>query len=73
MSNHIQRPWGTYEILLDELQYKLKRIIVDPRHRLSYQSHKYRSEIWVVVSGSGIVTIDDRKSEVGYNLSLIHI
>ena len=67
MPNHIRRPWGTYEVLLDELQYKLKRIIVDPGHRLSYQSHEHRSEIWVVVSGSGIVTIDDRESEVGYN------
>ncbi len=61
MPNHIHRPWGTYEILLDELQYKLKRIIVNPNHRISYQSHEKRNEIWVVVSGYGEVTIDDKK------------
>tara|TARA_X000001388_G_scaffold41766_2_gene29396 strand:- start:519 stop:890 length:372 start_codon:yes stop_codon:yes gene_type:complete len=72
MPNHIHRPWGTYEILLDELQYKLKRIIVNPNHRISYQSHEKRNEIWVVVSGKGVVTIDDRESPVKYG-SIISI
>ena len=61
------RPWGTYEVLLDERTYKLKRIVVDPMQRLSYQSHELRDEVWVVVSGSGLVTIDDKVSKIGYN------
>ena len=43
MSNYIEnRPWGSFEILLDE-GVKVKRIIVDPGQRLSYQSHNFRS------------------------------
>ena len=63
----IVRPWGTYEVLLDENRYKVKRIVVDEMKRISYQSHENRSELWVITSGSGKVTIDDRVSIVGYN------
>ena len=33
------RPWGTYEVLLDTEYCKVKRIIVKPNSRLSYQYH----------------------------------
>ncbi|HAI41092.1 MAG TPA: mannose-6-phosphate isomerase, partial [Maribacter sp.] len=62
----------TYEVLLDELQYKLKRIIINPSHRISYQSHDKRNEIWVVVSGHGEITLDDKVSPVKYG-SIISI
>ena len=40
--------------------YKVKRIQVHPGKRLSLQLHHWRSEQWVVVSGTGRVTVDDR-------------
>lgn len=50
------RPWGTYTIL-DELEgYKVKRIVVKPAKRLSLQKHHHRSEHWIVVSGTAVVT-----------------
>ncbi|MCX7816471.1 MAG: glycosyltransferase [Syntrophales bacterium] len=52
------RPWGFYEILSDHSYHKVKRITVYPGERLSYQRHKFRSEHWYVISGSGTVTID---------------
>ena len=59
MSNYIEkRPWGSFEILLDE-GVKVKRIIVNPDQRLSYQSHNFRNEFWVVVEGEARVTLDD--------------
>ena len=33
------RPWGKYEILLDDLTTKVKRITVNPGEKLSYQYH----------------------------------
>ena len=45
------RPWGMYEVLLDAIDCKVKRITVAPGKRLSYQSHKHREENWVVVRG----------------------
>ena len=55
------RPWGSFEILSEGLGFKVKRINVKPGAALSLQSHKYRSEHWVVVDGSAVVTIDESK------------
>ena len=53
-----ERPWGTYEVLQDRKLYKLKEIVVNPGERLSYQSHHQRTEVWTIVSGEGIVTLE---------------
>ena len=55
------RPWGSYTVLEDKDGYKIKRIEVKPKKRLSLQKHKYRNEHWVVVSGEAIVTLNDEK------------
>lgn len=54
------RPWGRYEVLRDEDHFKLKKIIVDPKAQISYQSHAKRSEHWIVVSGVGEVVLNDQ-------------
>jgi mannose-6-phosphate isomerase len=53
-----ERPWGNFKILADEDAYKSKKITVKPGARLSYQSHKLRSEVWTIVSGTGKITLD---------------
>jgi len=53
------RPWGRYEVLLDEDYCKVKRIFVNPGHRLSYQYHHNRNEIWAIVKGKGKATLND--------------
>ena len=53
-----ERPWGSFEHLLDEEYCKVKRIIVLPKCRLSYQFHYKRSETWVVVQGEACATIE---------------
>jgi mannose-6-phosphate isomerase len=50
------RPWGWFEVLLDEPTYKVKRLAVNPGHRLSLQYHRRRAEHWFVVVGQGVVT-----------------
>ena len=55
---HDERPWGSYTVLEDASDHKVKRIEVLPGKRLSYQRHERRSEHWFVVRGSGIVTLD---------------
>jgi len=64
MENHEQedhRPWGFYEVLSGEkADHKVKRITVRPGKRLSLQYHRKRCEHWVVVSGCGLVTVDER-------------
>jgi mannose-6-phosphate isomerase-like protein (cupin superfamily) len=68
-NNHYieQRPWGSYEILtefkVDEPGFEdvcVKKMVIKPGHRVSYQSHKYRNEHWFFVEGTGQVIINDK-------------
>jgi mannose-6-phosphate isomerase len=59
------RPWGRWEVVLEEPSYRVKRIVVLPGKRLSYQTHKRRSEHWVVVGGRGLATLDGRQVPLG--------
>ena len=59
-----QRPWGTFTVLDEGDNFKVKRIEVLPGKRLSYQKHAQRAEHWVVVRGTAKVTLDDRDIEV---------
>jgi len=51
----IYRPWGAYQVLAETENFKVKRIIVKPNAKLSLQMHKFRSEHWVVVSGTATI------------------
>lgn len=55
---HDIRPWGEYFVLEDADTHKVKRIVVKPGDRLSYQYHHQRSEVWTIVSGVGRITLD---------------
>ncbi len=59
------RPWGSFEILCQGKGFKVKKINVKPGASLSLQSHKHRSEHWVVVQGSAVVTIDENVKVIG--------
>jgi mannose-1-phosphate guanylyltransferase/mannose-1-phosphate guanylyltransferase/mannose-6-phosphate isomerase len=53
------RPWGDFEVLRDTPRFKSKIIRVHPGQQLSYQSHRHRSEHWVIVAGHPEVVLDD--------------
>lgn len=55
------RPWGSYEVLEESANYKIKKIIVLPQKRLSLQKHFHRNEHWIIVSGSALVKIGERE------------
>ena len=54
------RPWGRWEEYVFEPNYRVKRIIVFPGQRLSLQRHKLREEVWVIVEGSGLMTLGEK-------------
>ena len=56
-----RRPWGTFTVLDEGDNFKVKRIEVLSGKRLSYQKHAQRAEHWVVVQGTAKVTLDDRE------------
>jgi len=58
--SRVYRPWGWYEGLDVGQRYQVKSLMVKPGAKLSLQSHHYRAEHWVVVSGTVEVTLDDK-------------
>jgi mannose-6-phosphate isomerase len=56
---YAERPWGNYTVLDDdEPDHKVKRLVVYPGKRLSYQRHAKRAEHWFIVAGTATVTLD---------------
>ena len=55
------RPWDYYQVLSDEEDHKVKRIVVYPGQRLSLQRHWRRSEHWYVIKGKATVMLNDRE------------
>ena len=64
-----QRAWGHYDTIrdypsnlltVDEHACKVKELVVQPNHCLSYQRHQFRSELWYVRKGNGKAIIDDK-------------
>jgi len=53
----IYRPWGYYQGVDIGSRFQVKRIVVKPNAKLSLQRHFHRAEHWVVVRGTGEVTI----------------
>ena len=48
---NVDRPWGSFESLKEEQSYHAKKLVIKPNAKLSLQSHKFRSEHWIVVDG----------------------
>ena len=65
----VERPWGSYTVLEKGNGYKIKRVVLKPKARLSLQLHKRRSEHWVVVAGIAKVTREDETYLVHKNES----
>lgn len=65
-----QRPWGTFTVLDEGKNFKVKRLEVLPGKRLSYQKHAQRAEHWFVVQGMAAVTLDDKEIRVAAGESI---
>jgi mannose-6-phosphate isomerase len=59
-----ERPWGSFTVLEDDGTHKVKRIVVHPGKRLSYQRHARRSEHWFIVHGAARVILDGVRRDV---------
>lgn len=65
----VYRPWGSYTVLDEQERFQIKRISVNPGAKLSLQMHHHRSEHWVVVSGTALVTRDSEETMLHENES----
>ena len=61
INSRIERPWGFFEILMENRSSKVKLLKVMPDQKLSLQRHKLRSETWYVIKGRAKVTRENEK------------
>lgn len=66
----IYRPWGKFTLLKEGKNYKIKKITVYPKEKLSLQKHTYRSEHWIVIQGMAKVQVGDKETYMGENESI---
>ncbi|MEO1543693.1 MAG: mannose-1-phosphate guanylyltransferase/mannose-6-phosphate isomerase [Pseudomonadota bacterium] len=64
------RPWGFFETLSIGPRFQVKLLHVKPGGKLSMQMHHHRSEHWIVVQGTAMVTIGDIDKLVRENESV---
>lgn len=59
--NITERPWGSFENLKtgENQNWHVKIINVLAGKRLSLQSHKKRDELWIVLEGGGVASVED--------------
>ena len=50
------RPWGSFQNIKAEKEYKVKKLHILPGEKISLQKHLKRSEHWVVVEGKARIT-----------------
>ena len=69
-SNVVDKPWGYYKTFITEGEYLLKKIFINPGEELSEQSHKYRDEHWIVVSGKIDILLNNKitKKEINEHI-----
>ncbi len=66
----VHRPWGSFTILEDAADCKVKRLVVKPGQVLSLQLHHRRSEHWTVVEGVAKVRVGDKEFLLNHNESV---
>ena len=59
-NREVIRPWGKYDSIENGNGFQVKKITVNPNSKLSLQLHHKRSEHWVIVSGTALVTKGDK-------------
>jgi len=60
-----RREWGEYRVLRHEEHSEgnctlVKELVIDPGKHISYQTHKYRTEIWTFTEGDGELILDGK-------------
>ena len=62
VTKEVIKPWGSYKTFEKDKGFLVKRITIAPGELLSLQSHKHRSEHWLVASGVATVECNGEKS-----------
>jgi mannose-1-phosphate guanylyltransferase/mannose-6-phosphate isomerase len=63
------RPWGSFSVLEDAVDCKVKRLVIKPGQVLSLQMHRKRAEHWTVIRGVAKVRLGEKEFLLNSNES----
>ena len=55
---YAEKSWGTYNVIDAQSGAITIKVSMKAGKKMSYHSHDFRDEVWTVVSGDGVVTVD---------------
>ncbi len=67
--SEINRPWGSFINLDQGNGYKVKKLHILPSQKISLQKHFKRSEHWVVIHGTALITKGKKQFKLSANQS----
>lgn len=53
-----EKSWGTYTVMDAQPGSLTVKVAMPAGNQMSYHSHRYREEVWTVISGNGIAVVD---------------
>ena len=59
-----RKSWGNYRVLDVEKDSMTVKISLKPNSHMNYHSHRFRNEIWTVISGAGTAVVDGEVREI---------
>lgn len=63
------RPWGNFELMDKGERFKVRKVTLKPKEKLTNQMHLHRAEHWIIVSGTAKVTIEGNSKFLSENES----
>lgn len=59
-----EKSWGSYKVIDAGEKSLTIKVMLNAGHKMNYHSHNRRTEIWNIISGSGVVVLDGEKISV---------
>lgn len=59
-----EKSWGSYLVLDVENESLTIKVTLNAGHEMNYHSHDLRDEIWNIISGEGLVIINEKEQKV---------
>ena len=62
------KPWGNHCVLfIDQNRCLVKKLVIKPKQRMSYQSHELRNEHWIIICGTASVQLGENNISMNKN------
>jgi len=59
-----EKSWGSFQVMDVETESMTIKVTLNAGHKMNYHSHRYRDEIWNVISGKGTVIVDGMEQNI---------